>query len=299
MLLLGGLDTVTATLDCMVLHLARVYQLPITRSDSPPGSRNATSAPLALPTRCATRSCVSPSAAVASASGMAAEAMGIETDLQTDAVKSVAHKIGKAAFGVKADVSKPMDWQKAVAIAVSRFGRLDIVVNNAGTTHVNKPMLDVTEREFDRIFDVNVKSIYLSALAAVPSLRRAGGGVFINIASTAGLRPRPGLTVYNASKGAVNVMTKSMAVEFARDRIRVCALCPVAGDTPLLAAFLGKNKREDFVKTVPLGRLYGDELRGWLAMLVEASYQSIGYRRVKNPRIWSMHDLRVLVGGPR
>jgi 3-oxoacyl-[acyl-carrier protein] reductase len=176
-------------------------------------------------------------------------------DLQTDAVKSVAHKIGKAAFGVKADVSKPMDWQKIVAIAVSRFGRLDIVVNNAGTTHVNKPMTDVTEREFDRIFAVNVKSIYLSALAALPHLRRAGGGTILNIASTAGLRPRPGLTVYNASKGAVNVMTKSMAVEFAKDKVRVCALCPVAGDTPLLASFLGKNKREDFIKTVPLGRL--------------------------------------------
>ena len=153
------------------------------------------------------------------------------------------------------DVRSEADIQRTVADTVAKCGRLDIVVNNAGTTHVNKPMLDVKEEEFDRIFAVNVKGIYLAALHAVPHFRKQGGGAFLNIASTAGLRPRPGLTVYNSSKGAVNVMTKSMAVEFAPDKIRVNALCPVAGDTPLLASFLGQNTREAFIKTVPLGRL--------------------------------------------
>ncbi|MCY4310489.1 MAG: SDR family oxidoreductase, partial [Rhodospirillaceae bacterium] len=106
-----------------------------------------------------------------------------------------------------------------------------------------------------RIFNVNVKSIYLAALEAVPVMRAQGGGCIINTASTAGLRPRPGLAWYNASKGAVITMTKSMAVELGPDNIRVNALCPVAGDTPLLPSFLGANTREAFQATVPLGRL--------------------------------------------
>ena len=118
---------------------------------------------------------------------------------------------------------------------------MDIVVNNAGTTHRNKSLMEVEEAEFDRIFAVNVKSILLFAQAFVPHMREKGGGVFINIGSTAGLRPRPGLTVYNASKGAVHVMTKSMAVELAPDKIRACALAPVAGETPLLAMFMGED----------------------------------------------------------
>jgi 3-oxoacyl-[acyl-carrier protein] reductase len=176
-------------------------------------------------------------------------------DLQGEAASAVAKAIGGGAIAVKADVSKSAEVKAMIDAAIGAFGRLDILVNNAGTTHVNKPMLEVTEAEFDRIYAVNVKSIYHSVQHAVPAMRRQGGGVFLNIASTAGLRPRPGLTVYNSSKGAVNVMTQSMAVEFAPDKIRVNALCPVAGETPLLASFLGKNKPEDFVKTVPLGRL--------------------------------------------
>jgi len=176
-------------------------------------------------------------------------------DLNEAGAKAVAAKLGKAAVACRADVTKAADVKAMIGLAQSAFGRLDIVVNNAGTTHVNKPMLEVTEAEFDRIFAVNVKGIYLAALHAVPVFRKLGGGVFLNIASTAGLRPRPGLTVYNSSKGAVNVMTKSMAVEFASDKVRVNALCPVAGDTPLLASFLGSNTREAFIKTVPLGRL--------------------------------------------
>ncbi|MCW5774246.1 MAG: glucose 1-dehydrogenase [Rhodospirillaceae bacterium] len=179
----------------------------------------------------------------------------VVADLNEAGAKNVAARLGKNALACRADVGNSADVAAMMQRAHSAFGRLDIVVNNAGTTHVNKPMLDVTEAEFDRIFAVNVKGIYLAALHAVPLFRLGGGGAVLNIASTAGLRPRPGLTVYNASKGAVNVMTKSMALEFAPDKIRVNALCPVAGDTPLLASFLGPNSREAFIKTVPLGRL--------------------------------------------
>lgn len=156
---------------------------------------------------------------------------------------------------VHADVAVRDDVHAMVQTAVDTFGRLDTMVNNAGITHINRPMLEVKEDEFDRIFDVNVKSIYLAALEAVPVMREQGGGCIINTASTAGLRPRPGLTWYNASKGAVITMTKSMAVELGPENIRVNCLCPVAGDTPLLPAFLGTNTREAFQATVPLGRL--------------------------------------------
>jgi 3-oxoacyl-[acyl-carrier protein] reductase len=145
-----------------------------------------------------------------------------------------------------------------VAAATDRYGRLDILVNNAGTSHRNKSILEVTEEEFDRIFDVNVKAIYLAALEAVPVFRSLGGGCIINTSSTAALRPRPGLTVYNGSKGAANVMTKSMAVELAPDQIRVNALCPVIGETGLLETFMGvpdtPENRKKFEATIPLGR---------------------------------------------
>jgi 3-oxoacyl-[acyl-carrier protein] reductase len=156
---------------------------------------------------------------------------------------------------VHADVSKDADVKAMIDDAVDAHGRLDILVNNAGITHVNRPMLEVGEEEFDRIFAVNVKGIYLAAIHAVPVMRAQGGGAIVNTASTAGLRPRPGLTWYNASKGAAITMTKSMAVELGPDKIRVNALCPVAGDTPLLSSFLGQNTREAFEATVPLGRL--------------------------------------------
>ena len=140
---------------------------------------------------------------------------------------------------------------------MSAFGALDILVNNAGATHVNKPMLDIGEDEYDRIFAVNVKGLFQFCQAVVPQFRKAGGGTIINIGSTAGLRPRPGLSAYNATKGAVHTLTKSLAVELAPDRIRVCAIAPVATDTPLLPSFLGSapGQREKFIATVPLGRL--------------------------------------------
>lgn len=166
-------------------------------------------------------------------------------------------KDGRAAF-VRADVSRDADMRALVASAVDRFGGLDIVVNNAGITHRRQPMLEVDEATFDRVFAVNVKSIYLAARHAVPVLRARGGGAIINIASTAGVRPRPGLTWYNGSKGAVITLTKSMAVELAPDRIRVCAVNPVLGESGMTALFMGEpdtpENRKKFEATIPLGR---------------------------------------------
>ncbi|MYF84976.1 MAG: glucose 1-dehydrogenase [Rhodospirillaceae bacterium] len=178
-------------------------------------------------------------------------------DLNDQLGRKVADEIGGAY--VHADVADRDDVKAMVRTAVDRYGRLDTMVNNAGITHVNRPMLEVGEEEFDRIFAVNVKAIYLAALEIVPLMREQGGGCIINTASTAGLRPRPGLTWYNASKGAAITMTKSMAAELGPDNIRVNALCPVAGDTPLLSSFLGANPREAFEATVPLGRLCTSE----------------------------------------
>jgi len=178
-------------------------------------------------------------------------------DQKSEVAEAAAKRIGAGAIALTADVSKREDVERAAKQAIESLGRIDIVVNNAGTTHRNKPIMEVEEAEFDRIFAVNVKSILLTAQTFIPHMRAHGGGVFINVGSTAALRPRPGLTVYNASKGAVHVMTKSMAVELAPDKIRVCALAPVAGETPLLALFMGEDtpeKRAAFKATVPLGR---------------------------------------------
>jgi 3-oxoacyl-[acyl-carrier protein] reductase len=179
-------------------------------------------------------------------------------DLNERAAQEVAKAIGSAAIAVRCDVSRRADVDAAAAATLKAFGAIDILVNNAGTTHRNRPMLEVDEVEFDRVFAVNVKSIYLFAQAVIPVFRRRGSGAIINIGSTAGIRPRPGLAWYNASKGAVNLLSKSMAVELAPDKIRVCALAPVAGDTALLPMFLGSDDpavRAKFVASVPLGRL--------------------------------------------
>jgi 3-oxoacyl-[acyl-carrier protein] reductase len=179
-------------------------------------------------------------------------------DLDGAAAARVAEELGPAAFPVVCDVSNAEDVARAAGEAIAGLGHLDILVNNAGTTHRNQPMLDVTEAEFDRVFAVNVKSIYLMAKAVVPHFRLRGRGVILNIGSTAGIRPRPGLAWYNASKGAVNLVSQSMAVELAPDKIRVNALAPVAGETPLLASFMGEDtpeKRAAFTASVPWGRL--------------------------------------------
>lgn len=178
-------------------------------------------------------------------------------DIQADKAAAVTAGL-PGSLALAADVSSAADVNATIERTVARFGRIDIVVNNAGISHRNRPMLEVDEAEFDRIFAVNVKSIYLYAQAAIPHMRRQGGGVILNIGSTAGIRPRPGLAWYNASKGAVNLLSKSMAVELAPDRIRVNAIAPVAGETPLLATFMGEDtpeKRAAFKATIPWGRL--------------------------------------------
>jgi 3-oxoacyl-[acyl-carrier protein] reductase len=179
-------------------------------------------------------------------------------DIQEDKVREVAAAIGGDAFHLACDVSDATSVEKAVIAARERMGGLDVVVNNAGWSHRNQPALDVPEDQFDRVFAVNVKSIYHFAQAAVPIWREQGGGAMLNIGSTAGIRPRPGLAWYNASKGAANLLSRSLAVEFAPDNIRVNCLAPVAGETPLLATFMGEDtpeKRAAFTATVPLGRL--------------------------------------------
>ncbi len=179
-------------------------------------------------------------------------------DINEEAVKRAAEAFGPAAAAFRCDVADSADVARITQEAIKGLGGLDILVNNAGTTHRNRPMLEVSEEEFDRVFAVNVKSIYLFAQAVVPHFRERGHGVILNIGSTAGIRPRPGLTWYNASKGAVNLMSKSMAVELAPDKIRVNAIAPVAGETPLLASFMGEDtpeKRAAFQASIPWGRL--------------------------------------------
>ncbi len=179
-------------------------------------------------------------------------------DLRADAAASVAGSVG--AVAITGDVSHGPDVQAMVDTAMSSFGGLDIVVNNAGTTHRNRPMLEVEADEFDRVYAVNVKSIYWMAQAAVPVLRQQGrGGSLINVSSTAGIRPRPGLVWYNGSKGAVNTITQCMATELAPDNIRVNSVCPVIGATNLLTEFMGvadtPENRARFLASIPLGRM--------------------------------------------
>ena len=180
-------------------------------------------------------------------------------DINVEGAKAVADGLGDGAIAVSCDVSERADVERCVKQTLERFGGIDVVVNNAGFTHRNAPMLDVDEATFDRVFAVNVKSIYLMTLAVVPEMRRKKSGVILNVGSTAGIRPRPGLTWYNASKGAVNLLSKSMAVELAPDGIRDNAICPVIGETGMLEQFMGvpdtPENRARFVATIPLGRM--------------------------------------------
>ena len=185
----------------------------------------------------------------------------VVNDVNLRAGERVANEIrtaGGAAIFCRGDVSVDSDVAALVRSALDAHGRVDVIVNNAGTTHRNQPLLEVTEAEFDRIYAVNVKSLFLTARHAVPHFRNQGGGAFITIASTAGVRPRPGLTWYNGSKGAAIVTSRSMAAELARDNIRVNVINPVAGETGMLADFMGEDtpeKRAQFIATIPLGRL--------------------------------------------
>ena len=180
-------------------------------------------------------------------------------DINGAGAQSVAAALGANAIAVTCDVTKRADIDALVKTTVERFGKLDIVVNNAGWTHKNQPLLDVDEATFDRVYDINVKSIFFMIHAVVPLMRKARRGVILNVGSTAGIRPRPGLTWYNSSKGAVNLMSKSLAVELGPDNIRVNAICPVMGATGLLESFMGMpdtpENRQKFIGTIPLGRL--------------------------------------------
>ena len=203
-----------------------------------------------------------------SASGFGAEiarsyaregAKVVIADLNEVGAQKVANEIGSAAVAVKCDVSKRADIDRAVKAAHDHFGGIDIVVNNAGFTHKNQPFLGVDEATYDRCFDVNVKAIYHMINAVVPSMRLKKSGCIINVGSTAGMRPRPGLTWYNTSKGAANLLSKSLAVELAGDNIRVNVICPVMGDTGMLGDFMGvpdtPENRARFIATIPMGRL--------------------------------------------
>lgn len=184
----------------------------------------------------------------------------ILADVNLEAAQSVAAALGDNASAVACDVTRFDQVQAMVRHCVERFGAPGIVVNNAGTTHRNQSMLEVDEDTFDRVFAVNVKSIYHMTRAVVPLMKETKkGGVIINVGSVGGIRPRPGLTWYNSSKGAVKVMTKSMAVELAPDDIRVNLISPVMAPTGLLTEFMGvadtAENRSRFVSTIPLGRM--------------------------------------------
>lgn len=180
-------------------------------------------------------------------------------DLEGDRAQHVASGLGGRAIAIEADVASSSAVGRAVASTLQAFNTIDIVVNNAGFTHRNRSLLEVDEAEFDRIFAVNVKSIFHMVRAVVPHMRDRGGGVIINVGSVGGIRPRPGLTWYNASKGAVNLLSKSLAVELAPWNIRVNALCPGMGVTGMLPDFMGvedtPENRSRFLGTIPMGRL--------------------------------------------
>jgi 3-oxoacyl-[acyl-carrier protein] reductase len=186
----------------------------------------------------------------------------VVNDIQQAFGEKVAQAIvaaGGTASYVAADVTQSAQVKALVEAAIQSYGRLDCMVNNAGWTHRNRPALEVSEDEFDRCYAVNVKSIYLSTIHAVPVFRQQGGGSFINIASTAGVRPRPGLTWYNGSKGAVITTSKSLAAELGPDNIRVNCINPVFNpDTGLSAEFAGgpldEARRNKFLSSIPLGR---------------------------------------------
>jgi 3-oxoacyl-[acyl-carrier protein] reductase len=182
----------------------------------------------------------------------------VVVDCRSDAGEAVAHALGEAAFFCRADVADAADARAMIDAAVGRFSRLDILVNNAGAPQVPQSFVDTSDDDWDRLFAVNVKAIFLAARHAVPAMRRQGGGVILNTVSVAAIRPRPHLLAYNSSKGAALVATKSMAIELAPDRIRVNAVCPGPGDTPMLATFVGGDTdahRAAFLSTIPLGRL--------------------------------------------
>lgn len=184
-------------------------------------------------------------------------------DLNGVQAEKLAAEVG--AIAQRVDVSQSNSVAEMAEAARDHWGHVDILVNNAGVTHLPKPMEEVTEDEFDRVFAVNAKSVYLTARAFVPMMKQAGRGAILNVASTAGISPRPNLNWYNASKGWMITATKTMAVELAPAGVRVNAICPVAGETPLLSSFMGEDTpemRAKFLSTIPIGRFSTPEDMG-------------------------------------
>lgn len=185
-------------------------------------------------------------------------------DLNADGADALAEEVGNDSFGHACNVANGGAVDEMARVALDRMGHVDILINNAGVTHLPKPMEEVTDEEFDRVFLVNCKSVYLTARALVPHMKTRGGAI-LNVASTAGLSPRPNLNWYNASKGWMVTATKTMAVELAPRQVRVNALCPVAGETPLLSSFMGEDTSEmraKFLSTIPIGRFSTPEDMG-------------------------------------
>lgn len=186
-------------------------------------------------------------------------------DLNIEAAQKLSDELGAAAKVSKTNVAKNDSVLKMVALAFAEFGRVDILVNNAGITHLPAPMEEVSDEDFDKVFAVNCKSVFLTAKHIVPIFKSQRSGVVLNVASTAGVSPRPHLNWYNASKGWMNNATKGMAVELASSGIRVNAINPVAGETPLLKMFMGEDTpemRAKFLSTIPLGRFSTPEDMG-------------------------------------
>ncbi|MAV27946.1 MAG: 3-oxoacyl-ACP reductase [Gammaproteobacteria bacterium] len=178
-------------------------------------------------------------------------------DINESGARDIAASLGDSADYCRTDVTQASDVAAMCQAALSMSEKVDILVNNAGVTHFPGGLETIPEDEFDRVVNVNMRAVYLTSRTFVPLMKAQGGGVILNIASTAGISPRPGLSWYNASKGWLNTATRSMAVELAPDNIRVVALNPVAGETPLLATFMGGDtpeNRERFLSTIPVGR---------------------------------------------
>ena len=184
-------------------------------------------------------------------------------DINKEGAERVVSEIrdqGGNALSFQVDVSNSLQVKEMLDSVTETYGKLDILIQNAAIGMHAKPLINTDEEEFDALFNINVKSVYLGAIHSFPIFKKqASGGVILNTVSTAALRPRPGLTVYNSTKGALVTMTKGMSLEFAPEKIRVNGLCPVAGDTAMLDGFLGDGPKEEsyskFVSTVPLGRL--------------------------------------------
>ncbi|MEX0365593.1 MAG: SDR family oxidoreductase [Ruegeria sp.] len=186
-------------------------------------------------------------------------------DINDEAATGMAAELGENAIAQQVDVADGASVNAMAQAALAAFGQLDILVNNAGVTHLPTPLEDVGEDDFDRVFNVNMKSVYLTARALVPHMKSRGTGAILNVASTAGISPRPNLNWYNASKGWMITATRTMAVELAPSGVRVNAICPVAGETPLLKSFMGEDTpemRAKFLSTIPLGRFSTPEDMG-------------------------------------